>query len=143
MNWKKLKEKTWIDWIKVVVAIDIAGVGIGLVLGFNMHVFAHVLGFLSRIIFGIMYVFVAVLIFKRIFPQALAEEEKTEAEKMDTEIIETSHAIKKGARIFVQKINELRDTAHKKIDQLLDSGETFASKRKKEVKEEMNKLMKD
>jgi len=31
MNWKKLKEKTWIDWIKVVVAIDIAGVGIGLV----------------------------------------------------------------------------------------------------------------
>jgi len=68
-----------------------------------MHVFAHVLGFLSRIIFGMMYVFVAVLIFKRIFPQALAEEEKTEAHKMDREIIETSHVIKRGAQKIIKK----------------------------------------
>jgi biopolymer transport protein ExbB/TolQ len=142
MNWKKLKEKTWIDWVKIVVAVDIAGVGIGLVLGFNMHVFAHTLGFLSRIIFGIMYVFVAVLIFKRIFPQALAEEEKKEAQKMDAEITETTHAVKKGSKKFIQKINELTDVAHQKIDHVLDKGASFASKRKKEVKEEMNKLMK-
>ncbi|MCI5051171.1 MAG: hypothetical protein MRY57_02595 [Candidatus Pacebacteria bacterium] len=142
MIMKELKKKTWIDWIKIIIAVDIASVGIGLVLGFDFHVFAHVFGFLSRIAFGVMYVFVAVLIFKRVFPQALAEEEHTEAKKMDEEIADTSAAVKKGTQKIIQKITDLGDKAHDKIDELLDKGEDFAKKRQQEVKDEMNKLMK-
>ena len=140
MIWKELKKKTWIDWIKIVVAIEIAGVGIGLVLGFDMHVFAHIFGFLSRIAFGVMYVFVAVLILKRVFPQALADEEHTEAQKMNEEIIDTTNAVKKGAKTVIKKAAELTDKAHEKIDQLLDKGEEFIDKRKKEAKDEIKKL---
>lgn len=143
MIFKELKKKTWIDWVKIIIAIDIAGVGIGLVLGFDMHVFAHIFGFLSRIVFGIMYVFVAVLIFKRVFPQALAQEEHIEAKNMDTEIVETSHAVKKGIQKLIQKINNYSDTAHTKIDEFLDKGEAFAKKRGNEIKKEINKLSKD
>ncbi len=137
---KELKKKTWIDWIKIVVAIEIAGVGIGLVLGFDMHVFAHIFGFLSRIAFGVMYVFVAVLILKRVFPQALADEEHTEAQKMNEEIIDTTNAVKKGAKTVIKKAAELTDKAHEKIDQLLGKGEEFIDKRKKEAKDEIKKL---
>lgn len=140
---KQLRNKTWIDWVKIVVAVDIAGVGIGLILGFDMHVFAHIFGFISRIVFGVMYVFVAVLIFKRIFPQELAADEKVEAKKMDEEIIETTNALKKGAQKIVAQAAALTDKAHEKIDEILDKGEDFAKKRKDEVKKEMTKLMED
>jgi hypothetical protein len=143
MNWKKLKEKTWIDWIKVVVALDIAGVGIGLILGFDMHVLAHIFGFLSRIIFGVLYVFVAVLIFKRVFPQNLAIEEQTEAQKMNDKIKDTTERFKDGMKQILQKLTTLGDTLHTKIDQFLDKGEDFTRKRKEEIKKEVDILMKD
>lgn len=143
MIFKELKNKTWIDWVKIIVAIDIAGVGIGLVLGFNLHVFAYIFGFLSRIVFGIMYVFVAVLIFKRIFPQDLAQEEHAEAKKMNTEIIETANIIKKRAEKIVKKISKITDTTHTQIDNLLDKGQESLKKGRKEVREELKKLIKD
>ena len=141
--WKEIRKKNWIDWLKIVVAIDIAGVGIGLVLGFNMHVFAHMFGFITRIFFGILYVFVAVLIFKRVFPQRLADEEHQEAERMDEEIVDTTNAVKKSAKKLVQKAAILTDKAHDKIDNLLDKGEEFIGKRKEEAKDEVQKLIND
>ncbi|MCA9351322.1 hypothetical protein KC929_00910 [Patescibacteria group bacterium] len=138
--WKEIKSKNWIDWLKIVVAIDIAGVGVGLVLGFEMHVFANILGFITRIIFGVLYVFVAVLIFKRVFPQKLADDENAEAARMDDEIKETAGAVKKTVKKVVEKANELTDKAHEKIDGVIDKGEAFLGKRHEELKEEVKKL---
>jgi len=143
MIWKELRKKTWIDWIKIIVAIDITGVGIGLILGFDMHIFAHILGFLSRTFFGLLYVLVAYLIFRRVFPQELAEEEHIEAKKMDEEIIDTTNIVKKGAKKIAQKAHEFTEKAYDTIDDLLDKGESFVGKRKQEVQEEVKKLMKD
>lgn len=139
---KELKKKNWIDWIKIIVAIDIAGVGIGLILGFDMHVFAHVFGFVTQIFFGVLYVIVAILIFKRIFPQELAQEEHIEAKKMDKDIADTTHAVKKGAKKIAQKVVAVTEKAHLKIDNLLDKGEEFIYKRKQEAQDEITKIMK-
>lgn len=140
--WKEIKGKTWIDWIKVVVAIDIAGVGIGLILDFNLHVFAYVFGFLSRIIFGMLYVFVAVLIFKRVFPEPLADDEQAEAARMDDEIKETSYSVRKALKKIARTAERLVDTANERIDRILDKSEDFIGKRKKEIKEEIDKITK-
>ena len=139
--WKEIRKKTWTDWLKIVVAIDIAGVGVGLILGFDMHVFAHIFGFLSRSLFGVLYVFVDVLIFKRVFPQKLAEEEHLEAERMDEEIVDTTNAVKKVVKKVAKKANEITDKAHEKIDTVLDKGEEFIGKRKEEAKEAVDKLI--
>lgn len=141
--WKQLGNKTWIDWVKVIVAIDIAGVGVGLVLGFEMHVFANMLGFITRILFGILYVFVAVLIFKRVFPQPLADEEHIEAKRMDEEIKETSHSVANSFKKVVQKVEHLTDKANEKIDHVLDKSEDFIGKRKRELDNEVDNLMND
>tara|TARA_B100001179_G_C18501758_1_gene364616 strand:+ start:177 stop:626 length:450 start_codon:yes stop_codon:yes gene_type:complete len=139
--WKEIKSKTWIDWVKVVVAIDVAGVGIGLILGFNLHVFAFMLGFVTRLLFGLLYVFLAVLIFKRVFPQDLAEEEHREAVRMDEEIKETSHVVGRSFKKLVQKVEQVTDKTHEKIDHILDKSEDFIGKRKQEINEEVDKLM--
>ena len=139
--WKELRKKNWIDWLKIVVAIDVAGVGIGLILGFNMHVFAHIFGFLSRILFGVLYVFVAVLILKRVFPQKLADEEHVEAARMDEEIIDTTNTVKDKAKKFAQKVAAITDKAHDKLDNLIDKGEEFIGKAKKDAKDEVEKLI--
>lgn len=148
MYWNELKGKTWIDWVKILVAIDIASSGIGLILNVDMHVFAYLLriiglGFLSRIFFGVLYVFVAVLIFKRIFPQKLAKEEHVEADKMDKEIINTSNQVKIGITKMVKKAVKLTDKAHDKLDKIIDKGEDLISKGKQDAKKEIDKLMKD
>lgn len=148
MNWKMLKKKTWIDWVKIIVAIDIAGAGIGLILSLDIHIFGYFfrmigLGFLSRIFVGVMYIFVAVLIFKRIFPQELAEEEHLEAKKMDEEIVDTTQTVKKAIKKAVKKAAQFTEKAQDKIDDVLDKSEDFFDKRKKEAKDEIDKLIKD
>jgi len=142
MIWQELKKKNWIDWVKIIVAIDIAGVGIGMVLGFDMHVFANIFGFVSRIIFGCLYVFVAVLIFKRVFPQKLAREEHVEASRMDEDIKETADTVKKTAQKLAHKAGIAIDKAHTKADDLVTKGEEFVTKRTKEAKDEIKKLSK-
>lgn len=139
--WKEIKSKSWIDWVKVIVAIDIAGVGIGLILGFNLHVFAFMLGFITRIVVGVLYVFLAVLIFKRVFPQELAEDEHREAVRMDDEIKETSHFVGRSFKKLVQKVEQVTDKTNEKIDHMLDKSEDFIGKRKQEINEEVDKLM--
>ena len=144
--WKELGNKTWIDWLKILVAVDIAGAGIGMILNVDMHVFGYLLrvigiGFVSQIIFGLLYVFVAVLIFKRVFPQKLAQDEQFEAEKMDIEIVQTSQTVSESAKKLAKKIAKITDKAHNKIDKVLDKIEEFMSKRKIEAKEEVQKLI--
>jgi len=148
MYWNELKKKTWIDWIKILVAIDIAGAGVGLILNVDMHVFGYLLrviglGFLSRIFFGILYVFVAVLIFKRIFPQKLAEDEHVEAERMDEEIIDTTNAVKKEAKKFAKKAAAFTDKVHDKLDTMIDKGEEVIQKGKQDAKDELDRLTKE
>ncbi|MCA9352608.1 hypothetical protein KC901_00305 [Patescibacteria group bacterium] len=139
--WREIRKKNWIDWIKIIVAIDVAGVGIGLILDFNLHVFAYMFGFITRIAFGVLYVFVAVLIFKRVFPQKLAKEENEEAERMDKDITETTNVVKKAFRRVVAKTNELTEKTNDTIDAVIDRGEEFIGKRKAEAKEEVQKLI--
>jgi len=144
--WKELGKKNWIDWIKILVAIDIASSGVGLILGLDMHVFGYLLrivglGFVSSLFFGILYVFVAVLILKRVFPQKLAEEEHVEAERMNEEIIDTTNAVKKGAKSFAKKAAEITDKVHDRLDNLIDKGEEFIGKKKQEAKNEVDKLI--
>jgi len=138
-----LKSKTWIDWIKVVIAVDIAGVGIGLILNFEdtLHVFANIFGFVSHIIFGILYIFVAVLIFKRVFPQDLAQEEKDEALRTNDDIFETTNSVKKAAQKIIKKVDHFSKETYHKIDGILDKSEDFFDKRKQEVKDEVGKIM--
>jgi len=148
MYWNELRKKTWIDWVKILVAIDIFSAGIGLILNVDMHVFAYLLriiglGFLSRIFFGVLYVFVAVLIFKRIFPQKLAKEENTEAKKMDTEIINTATQVKNGLQKLSQKASQITDRVNEKIDNLIDKSEVIINKGKQDAKDEIDKLTKD
>lgn len=143
--WNELGEKSWIDWIKILVAIDIASSGVGLILGLDMHVFGYLLriiglGFLSSLFFGVLYIFLAVLIIKRVFPQKLAEDEHVEAERMNEEIIDTTHAVKKGVRRLVKKAAKVTDKIHEKLDGLIDKGEEFIGKKKQEAKDEINKL---
>ena len=88
---KYIKERTWIDWVKIMIALDIASVGIGMIIGLNFHVLANIFGFISRIAFGVMYVFIAVLILKRVFPEALHVDNDDEIEEQNIDV-----DIKKG-----------------------------------------------
>ena len=144
--WKELGNKNWIDWVKILIAIDIASAGVGLILGLDMHVFAYLLrivglGFLSRIFFGGLYVFVALIILKRVFPQKLAEEEHIEAVRVNEDIIDTTNSIKKGTKKMMNKAAQIIDTAHDKLDAALDRGEEMLGKAKKDAKDEVNKLI--
>ena len=150
MNWiKELKHKTWIDWIKIIVAIDIASVGVGLVINLNLHVFANTLalislGFVSRIIMGFMYVFVAILILKRVFPPILRDDEEinNKEENIDLDIEESLAKGKHRGRTFIKWIINYSDKFIDTIDNFLDSLENFFKKKKKEVKEEVHNLLK-
>ncbi len=148
MNWihhlKELKNKTWIDWIKIIVAIDIASVGIGLIIGLNFHVLAGILGFISRIAFGIMYIFVAVLILKRVFPSALHLDpnDTLDAEDIDTDIKEGVTQGKKRVKNIIDHIDQFSEKIIDKIDKGLDKTEDFFRHKKDEVKNEVNELIK-
>ena len=143
---KELGKKNWIDWKKIIVAIDIASAGIGLIMNIDMHVFGYLLriinlGFLSRMFIGVMYVFVAVLIFKRIFPQKLAKEEHVEAEKMNKDIEATTTTLGGEAKRLFKKVAKATDSFHTELDNLLDKGEEFIGKRKKEADNEVKRMM--
>lgn len=71
MKFSNLKNKSWFDWLKIFIAIDLVSVGIGLILHDDFHILANFLGFLTRIPFGVMYIFIAILILRRVFPEAL------------------------------------------------------------------------
>ena len=140
---KRLGQKTWIDWLKIVVALDIASVGIGLIIGLRFHVLADIFGFITRIPLGVMYVFVAVLILKRVFPAALRVDENNEIgdEGIDLDI---KNSVKEGKKItkkIIEKVEKVSDKIIEKVDQGLDKTEDFIKERKKEAKNEIEDLL--
>jgi len=121
---KHFKNKTWIDWVKAIVAIDIATVGISLVLQQEMHVLANILGFLSRTIFGVLYLIVAIAILKGVFPELFAE-------------LKESHD-------HEDKVSHKKHTsAHvgEMIEQGTEKVKIFVKDRAKEAKTEIEKIL--
>lgn len=144
MKWiKELKNKTWIDWVKILVSIDIASVGVGLILNIPLHVLAGVFGFISRFLFGIMYIFVAVLILKRIFPIEQNEDETELNKDIDFDIKKEIHNSKRFGKKMINVINLYSEKIINKIDDWLDNIESFFHKKRKEAKEEIKKLVND
>lgn len=95
---KYIKGKSWIDWVKAIVAVDIAAVGIGLIFQEELHILANILGSFSRVIFGVLYLILAYVIFKNTFPLLFqdiherlnefdTEDEKTEIVPLEKEEI--------------------------------------------------------
>lgn len=140
---KKLRKMTWIDWVKTVVAIDIASVGIGLIIGLRFHVLAYVFGFISRIAFGAMYIFVAVLIFKRVFPDTIIADHGDDAkeENLDTDIATGISNGKKYTRQLISEIKKYTEKLLDLVDALLDRGEDFFKKRISEARTETKKII--
>ena len=124
---KYIKGKTWIDWIKVIVAIDIAAVGVGLIFQESIHILANLLGPFSRILFGILYLMVAVAIVKVVFVE-LFEDLKYKEKKIDD--VEDEEDVSEEKETF----GEVIDNTAKKIDD-------FVQGRAQEVKEEVKKVL--
>ena len=146
MNWiKELKHKTWIDWIKIIVALDIASAGVGLIVNLHFHVLANIFGFISRIFMGILYIMVATLIIKRVFPSVLRDDEKKSLKKISIDS-DIEKGLKDGKKI-TKKVFQKMETASEKIlhfiDRNIDLLEIFAKKRIKEIKREIHHLTKD
>ncbi len=146
MKWiKDLKNKTWIEWLKITVALDIASAGIGLIINLPLHIIAPIIGFVTRIIMGVMYIFVAVLILKRIFPGPSQNNDEPihTSEKKDVDvdikngIAEGRHLFKKFIAWVVRTNNIIIDS----VDNILDSIELFFTKKKVEVKKEVKELL--
>jgi hypothetical protein len=140
---RDIREKTWIDWVKIIVALDIASVGIGLIIGLNFHVLANIFGFISRILFGILYLFVAVLILKRVFPEALHVDDENEIEEQNIDV-DIKQGVTHGRRLshtLFKKIKRHSDLLIKEVDIFLDKIELFFKKKKKEAVQEVDELL--
>lgn len=128
---KYLKGKTWIDWVKLIVAIDIAAVGIGLIFQQEIHILAGVFGSVSRIIFGVLYVIVAATIFKAVFPQ----------------MVDDLRGVVHGAKDDIEQDfsqpdpepHREQETVGEMIDKTAQKINTFVSHKAQEAKEEINK----
>ena len=147
MHWiKELKRKNWIDWIKILVALDISSAGVGLILNLHLHIIAPILGFITRILMGIFYIMLAVIILKKVFPKSvdIDEEELLKSEHIHDEIQNKVKESKRFTRKVIYKLETISNNIINKIDALLDKVEDFFHKKKKEIKEEVhNTLHKD
>ncbi len=144
---KELRKKTWIDWLKILVAIDMTFVGIGLVLNIHFHVLADSLGFLTRIPFGILYVFVAFIIFKRVFPaRENKPDEEVQGEKENKELQEEADTLdEQKENIFTlawRYISAFVEKLLDAIDDVIDALEEFLKKRFAELQDEIRDLSK-
>ena len=142
MDFKDLRHKTWIEWVKVIVAVDIAFVGFGLIIDQDIHLLSHIFGFLTRIPFGIMYIFIAILILKRVFPKALHVDPKDDIDMdhLDADIAKgvagSQHRFKKIINTIQKSIDRLIDW----VDHIFDTIAHFFEKRHHEVKKELKDL---
>lgn len=143
MDFKDLKNKTWIDWVKVIVAIDIAFVGFGLIIDQDINFLSHIFGFISRIPMGIMYVFISVLILKRVFPRSL-HVGPVDAAKVSPMENDLNDGLREGKNILSGLLKSLNRKIHQLIDwvdSLLDRIAHFFEKRHHEVKKEVSTLI--
>ncbi len=138
---KELRKKTWIDWVKILVAIDMAFVGMGLVVNIHFHVLADSLGFLTRIPFGILYIFIAVIIFKRVFPQVREDGEMSRPEEETLE--KQARSIKTLMGDCIRYCDALVDRILDFVDRMIDAIEDFFKKRYRELKDEVHKASKE
>jgi len=122
---KYLKGKTWIDWVKVLLALDIAIVGIGLIFQESLQILANLLGPVSRIIFGILYLILAARIIKNVFPD-LYKDLRNPSPASDT-----SNVIQEK-----KSVGEIVDMTTEKVDR-------FVQDRTKEVKDEIKKVLEE
>ncbi len=122
---KYLKGKTWIDWVKVLLALDIAIVGIGLIFQESLQILANLLGPVSRIIFGILYLILAARIIKNVFPD-LYNDLRNPSPASDTD------------KVIQEKksVGEIVDMTTEKVDR-------FVQDRTKEVKDEIKKVLEE
>jgi hypothetical protein len=129
---KFLKDKSWIDWLKVIVAVDIAAVGISLVFQHQIHILANIFGPISRIIFGVLYLVVAAAIFRGVFPEFFREIK--EKNHPDTDSQESGTIVHENDHPPQETIGEVIDNTAKKVND-------FIKKRSEEVKDEVNKVL--
>lgn len=134
---KYLTGKTWIDWVKVIVAIDIAAVGIGLIFQQKIHILAGLLGSVSHIIFGILYIIVAVLIFKTVFPKLFNDLRETVTKAEDTLNQEEMDIVTEDTN------TEPEETVGEMIDKTADKINTFVQGKAQEAKEEIQNDLND
>jgi len=122
---KYLKGKTWIDWVKVLLALDIAIVGIGLIFQESLQILANLLGPVSRIIFGILYLILAARIIKNVFPD-LYNDLRNPSPASDTD------------KVIQEKksVGEIVDMTTEKVDR-------FVQDRTREVKDEIKKVLEE
>ena len=137
---KYLKGKTWIDWVKVIVAIDIAAVGIGLIFQQQIHILAGIFGSVSKIVFGVLYVFVAASIFKMIFPD-LFEDLRHKVTEIETELDQDKQDANMHGRKIAEGSGEPKETVGEIIDKAAKKIDTFVQGRAEEVKEEVKKVL--
>ena len=144
MHWvKELKKKTWIDWIKIILAIDIASTGIGLILNIPLHIIAPIFGFITRIFLGILYIMLATLIFKKVFPKEISMKDMDDfsAEQIEKDAKKYFKHTKKITRKIIKTSESYAEKILEKIDGYLDAIEDFFHKRKKEAKEELQRII--
>ncbi len=144
----KIRRLTWLDWLKIVIAIDITANGIGLMFGFPFHIFANMFGWVSRVIFGLLYVFMAFLIFARTLYARKIIDEKIDAS--DIQHFGDKKMLRRLYRKLIHLIAEIiyyLDQRSKEVldwvDTLLDRVEVFFEKRKREVREEVNSIIRE
>ena len=147
-----LQSLNFVDWLKIIVAIDITGVGIGLILGFPLHVFANIFGWVSRIFFGFLYIFTALLIFSKVLyaKNIFFKHDGVEGKKFRKGYEEDERFLKKILKRCLRClrngyniINNFSQKIIDAIDSLLDRFEFFLKDKKEEIKEEVMKIIKD
>lgn len=143
MNFIKiLKRKTWLDWVKIIIAIDIAAVGIGLILGFDMHALAYVFGFISRIIFGILYLSVSFFIFQYVFAEIFDVDEEFKTKTLSEFVSYNFSFIKNKSKSFSERLKKFIDIIHQKLDTIFNTGEHFLNKYMQKIMDKINTLNK-
>ncbi|MDD3694255.1 MAG: hypothetical protein PHC89_02590 [Candidatus Pacebacteria bacterium] len=138
MKWNILQNITWKDWVRIILAIDIASVGISMILGFDFHALALLLGSLTKVIFGIGYIFIAVYLFRQVFLRGDDEDENLTKEHLDSEFVRVQTVLVQTSNKIYSVLIKLVDNIHTKLDDIFDRGETLlkekAFKSQKKVK---------
>lgn len=142
----KLRNLTWLDWIKIIIAIDITANGIGLMFGIPFHIFANIFGWFSQIIFGLLYLFIAFLMLARTLYTRRIIDEKIEFDTVthfeDRRFLIRIFRLGKNMLIvFFKKVEAFSKVIIDKFDELLDIIEAFFEKRKVELKEEVKTII--
>ncbi len=130
---KLLKQKTWFDWLKIIIAIDIASAGIGLILNIPIHAIAYLLGFFTRIIFGVLYIGFATFLIKEVFTNSHHTRIK-QKDKIETLVRRHSEQSISFMKKIILVVEEKTDRLMYHIDALLDEIENFIKEEWKHIR---------